>query len=138
LLILPGTDNSRPTGNCLTESCAAGGFVDPANAGPACADYCSNPIPFGARLRLNPAKYTCPPASSNPQAHKICVQLETYGAIVVDHGAPAGTFEIPVGPSSDDSNPWNPSDVSAISSTSGHGIPLIDFDIMALSDKDKQ
>lgn len=127
MLVLPGTDGSKDTGNCATMSCASGGFVAPANAGPGCASHCRFVIPFGARLRLNPAKYTCPDEFAYPQAHKICVQLQTYGAIVTDHGSPGSTFGIPLGPSSDGSNPWKQGDVQQL-----NGIPLTAFDVMKL------
>lgn len=124
-MVLPGSD-ARPV--------ASGGFVAPATAGSGCMSDCAYALPMGARLRLNSRKYTCPRSSTNPQAHKICIQLETYGMIVMDHGAPDGTFRISIAASSDGSNPWNPKDVDAISTTGGLGnaIPLSDFDVMTL------
>lgn len=124
-MVLPGSD-AKPV--------ASGGFVAPASAGSECMSDCTYTLPMGARLRLNGRKYTCPRSSTNPQAHKLCIQLETYGMIVMDHGAPDGTFRISIAASSDGSNPWNPKDVDAISTTGGLGnaIPLSDFDIMTL------
>jgi len=116
LLGIPGSDAS---------SRAAGGYVAPASAGSACAASCTNKIPFGARLRLNPNKYTCPSASSYPQAHKVCAQLETYGAIVTDHNGTSNLITTQLGPTSSGSNPWNQTDLQHLD-----GIPLSDFDVM--------
>lgn len=125
-LLIPGMDGS---------SIAAGGYVAPATAGAPCVARCSNALPFGARLRLNSSKYTCPATSTNPQAHKICVQLETYGAIVMDHnGCPASCsgaqlYSTRLSATSSGGNPWNEDDVSAL-----NGIPLSDWDVMSLGD----
>jgi hypothetical protein len=116
-MLIPGSDGS---------SVAAGGYVAPASQGTSCVSSCSNKLPFGARLRLNPAKYTCPSASTNPQAHKVCEQLETYGAIVVDHDG-TNTYQIRLGPTSTGSDPWNETDVQKL-----NGIPLSDWQVMAL------
>jgi hypothetical protein len=134
-----GEDASAPSINHIAYMVLPGpvgvaenGYVPPAGAGPVCRSYCAYPIPMGARLRLNPSRYTCPRASTNPQAHKICVQLETYGMIVADQTGPGNLFVIPVGPKSDGTNPWHAEDLDAISSTGGNGIPLTDFDVMTL------
>lgn len=116
-MVLPGSDGS---------SVAAGGHVAPASAGPGCVSSCTNKLPFGARLRLK-SSYTCPSPATNPQANKICTQLKSYGMIVMDHGTSNGTFQIELGESSNGSNPWNSSDLSAIT-----GIPLSDFEVMTL------
>jgi hypothetical protein len=134
-----GQDASAPSINHIAYVVLPGpygvaekGRVAPAGFGAACSSYCTNAIPYGARLRLNPSKYACPSASTNPQAHKICVQLETYGMIVGDQTGAGNKFIITVGRNPDGSNPWNASDVNAISATGGHGIPLQDFDVMTL------
>jgi hypothetical protein len=134
-----GQDASAPSINHIAYMVLPGpvgvaeqGFVTPAGAGPACTSFCSYPIPMGARLRLNPARYTCPSAATNPQANKICVQLETYGMIVADQTGAINLFVVPVGPNPDGTNPWNAADLNAISSTGGNGIPLQDFDVMTL------
>jgi hypothetical protein len=116
-MLIPGSDSS---------SVAAGGYVAPATAAATCVSSCTNKLPFGARLRLNSSKYTCPSASTNPQAHKICVQLETYGAIVMDHDGPYN-YGIQLSESANGTNPWNANDVAAL-----NGIPITDFDVMTL------
>jgi hypothetical protein len=118
LLGIPGSDAA---------SKAAGGYVAPASAGAVCVSFCTNKLPFGARLRLNRNKFTCPRAASYPQAHKICVQLQTYGAIVTDHNGTSDVFTTQLSPTSNGSNPWDESDVSQL-----NGIPMSDFDVMRL------
>jgi len=118
LMGIPGSDAS---------SKAAGGYVAPASGGPPCVSMCANKLPFGARLRLNPNKYTCPSASTYPQANKICIQLETYGLIVTDHNGEASVFSTQLGANSDGTNPWNQNDVAQL-----NGIPITDFDVMTL------
>jgi hypothetical protein len=130
-LVIPGTDSSADAGDCSKESCAAGGYVAPASSGSECVAYCEYKIPFGARLRLR-TSYACPSRATHPQANKLCAQLKTYGMILTDHGSPAGTFGFGLAPRADGTNPWNADDVSAISATSGGGIPLREFDIMTL------
>lgn len=117
-LAIPGSDAS---------SKAAGGYVAPATDGATCVSNCSYKIPFGARLRLNSSKYTCPSASYYPQAHKICIQLETYGAIVTDHNGTSSSFGIALAPTNTGANPWNETDVEHL-----NGIPITDFDIMTV------
>ena len=114
---VPGTDGD-PT--------ATGNWVVPANTGKACQTSCRYTLPMGARLRLNPSKYTCPSASSYPQAHLLCVQLETYGAIVADHNGSA-VFNIILGLTSSGMNPWHENDLAHL-----NGIPMSDFDVMTL------
>jgi hypothetical protein len=122
-MVVPGGD-AKPV--------ATGGYVPPASKGNACVSSCAYSLPFGARLRLNANLYTCPSQNTNPQAYKICEQLETFGAIVMDHGAPTGTVQIVIGQTNTGANNWNSSDLCAISATCGHGIPLSDFDVMTL------
>jgi hypothetical protein len=116
-MLIPGSDAS---------SVAAGGYVAPATAGADCVSQCENKLPFGARLRLNSSKYTCPEARTHPQAHKICIQLQRYGAIVMDHDG-VDTYQIRLAPAADGSNPWNQSDVEVL-----NGIPITDWDVMQL------
>jgi hypothetical protein len=107
---------------------ASGGYVNPARGGNHCSTNCTYTLPMGARLRLNPAKYTCPSASTHPQANKLCVAMEKYGLIVVDHdGANRTTFGPTLNPNSDGTSPWNASDVGVLD-----GIPITDFDVMTL------
>lgn len=82
---------------------------------------------MGARLRLNSAKYTCPRASSNPQAHKVCVAMQTYGILVVDHNGSSSSFGPSVMMKSDGTNPWDANDLSAL-----NGIPITAFDVITL------
>jgi hypothetical protein len=116
-MLIPGSDSS---------SMASGGYVAPATAGATCVSFCSQELPMGARLRLNASKYTCPSASSYPQANKICVQLETYGAIVGDHDG-VTTYQIRLAETGDGTNPWNANDVDVL-----NGIPITDWDVMTL------
>lgn len=118
---------------------ASGGYVRPATQTHSCASYCTYRLPMGARLRLNSSKYTCPSASTNPQAHKVCVQMETYGIIIVDWNGGSNYFGPNLGAiansgtsggacsSSTCTNPWNETDISAL-----NGIPMSDFDVMTL------
>lgn len=107
---------------------ASGGWVKPAAwANHPCRSACSHPLPLGARLRLNRYKYTCPSAVTHPQAHKICVTLQTYGAIVIDWNGQSHIFGPALQPTRSRSNPWNETDVAAL-----NGIPITDFDLMKL------
>jgi hypothetical protein len=116
-MLIPGSDNN---------SIAAGGYVAPATSGARCVRFCAHPLPFGARLLLNATKYTCPNARYYPQANKICVQLETYGAIIVDHDG-VDTYQIRLSETANGTNPWDASDVAAL-----NGIPITDWDVMSL------
>lgn len=143
-----GEDASQPSINHALEVSipgsggsprASGGYVRPATQTHSCATYCSYRLPLGARLRLNSSKYSCPSASTNPQAHKVCVQMETYGVIVVDWNGGSNYFGPNLGAlantgtsggacsSSTCTNPWNETDISAL-----NGIPMSDFDVMTL------
>jgi hypothetical protein len=122
-MVMPGSDGSPV---------ATGGHIAPAVGGAKCSSHCSFELPVGARLRLNPAKYTCPNPVTNPQANHICVQLENYGMIFADRGAPSGWYEVIVGPTASGGDAWNPTDLNAISTTGNAGIPLQDFDVMTL------
>lgn len=120
-----------PNGN---NSLGSGGYVYPASHGTTCVSAngsnCTYKLPLGARLRLNPSRYNCDtnvPAAAYPQAHKVCVQLETYGAIVMDHNGESHLYNIMISEKADGTNPWNESDVSRL-----NGIPLTDWDVMTL------
>lgn len=118
---------------------ASGGYVRPATQTHSCASSCAYRLPMGARLRLNSSKYTCPSAGTNPQAHKVCVQMETYGIIIVDWNGGSNYFGPNLGAlaktgtsggacsSATCTNPWNEADISAL-----NGIPMTDFDVMTL------
>jgi hypothetical protein len=71
--------------------------------------------------------YACPNPVTNPQANKICEQMETYGAIVMDYNGASGLYSTVLGQTSTGNNPWNASDVSVL-----NGIPLSDWDVMTL------
>jgi hypothetical protein len=105
----------------------AGGWVKPATHGHHCHSWCSHPLPMGARLRLNRSKYTCPSATTHPQAHKICIAMETYGIIVLDWNGTSDAFGPGLQPTRSGSNPWHETDVYAL-----NGIPITDFDIMKM------
>jgi hypothetical protein len=126
-MLVPGSDAPG-------YSYGVGGYVAPATAGTACVSMngsdCAYELPMGARLRLNRKKYDCDvevPATTHPQAHKICVQLQTYGAMVMDHDGVGNAYLIQLARSSDGTNPWNNADVSALA-----GIPLNYWDLMKL------
>jgi hypothetical protein len=110
----------------LSSHNGVGGYVAPATVGQTCTGNCSYRLPFGARLRLKPSRFTCPNASTNPQANLLCRQMETYGAIVVDFGN-SQVIQTEFEPSHDGTNPWNASDVSAL-----NNLKLEDFDVMTL------
>jgi hypothetical protein len=57
----------------------------------------------------------------------VCVQLETYGAIVMDHNGESNLYNIMISEEVNGTNPWNESDVSKL-----NGIPLTDWDVMTL------
>jgi hypothetical protein len=135
--VLMGEDAALPSINHIIEVSIAGtdggpigsgGWVAPATAGNACASSCTNKLPMGARLRLK-ASHTCPSASTNPQANKICTTMKTYGIIVIDHNGSGsgGTFGPQLERRMDGSNPWNQTDVQAL-----NGISLTEFDVMTL------
>lgn len=106
---------------------ASGGFVIPATAGNACSRDCTYTLPMGARLRLNSTKYTCPSAAYYPQANRICMTMQTYGVIVLDHNGTNSSYGPGLQPKSDGTNPWNQTDAQQLD-----GIPITDFDVMAL------
>lgn len=107
---------------------ASGGWVKPAVwANHPCRVSCSHPLPLGARLRLNRYKYTCPSAATHPQAHKICVAMQTYGVVVIDWNGQGHLFGPALQPTRSRTNPWNETDVSAL-----NGIPITDFDLMTM------
>lgn len=145
---LVGQDANQPSINHIIEVSipgsggspkGSGGHVTPATQSHACASSCTYRLPMGARLRLNPSKYTCPSSSSNPQANKVCVAMETYGIIIVDWNGGSNYFGPNLGgiadtgtsggpcSSSTCTNPWNATDLSVLD-----GIPLSDFEVMAL------
>jgi hypothetical protein len=110
----------------LSSRNGAGGYVAPASEEKTCSGNCSYRLPFGARLRLNPSRYTCPSASTNPQANLLCQQMETYGVIIADFGN-SQVLQTEFEPSHDGTDPWNASDVSSLDD-----LKLEDFDVMTL------
>lgn len=107
---------------------ASGGWVKPAVSSHHCKSGCIHPLPMGARLRLNRYKYSCPSAASHPQAHKICVTMETYGIVIVDWNSSGHMFGPGLEPTRSGADPWNETDVAAL-----NGIPITDFDIMTMT-----
>jgi hypothetical protein len=110
----------------LSSHNGVGGYVSPASEEQTCSGNCSYRLPFGARLRLNPNRYTCPSASTNPQANLLCQQMEAYGVIIVDFGN-SQVIQTEFEPSHDGTDPWNASDVSGLDN-----LKLEDFDVMTL------
>jgi hypothetical protein len=111
-------------------SYGVGGHVAPATAGTSCASQagsnCAYALPFGARMRLR-SSFTCPNAGTNPQANKICVQLQTYGAIVADHAGLGQHTHIQLARRADGTNPWVQSDVQVLDN-----MTMNDFEVMTL------
>jgi hypothetical protein len=110
----------------LSSHNGVGGYVAPASEEQTCSANCSYRLPFGARLRLNPSRYTCPSVSTNPQANLLCQQMEAYGVIIVDFGN-SQVIQTEFEPSHDGTNPWDASDVSSLDN-----LKLEDFDVMTL------
>lgn len=107
---------------------ANGGYVSPADGtGRACSSYCSWPLPDGARLRLH-SSYSCPSATSYPQANLLCNQLKQYGMIFDDTTGINGGGGIRLGTSSNGANPWNSSDYGQFLGK----VHISDFDVMTL------
>lgn len=107
---------------------ASGGWVKPAVwVNHPCKISCGHPLPLGARLRLNRYKYTCPAAATHPQAHKICVTMQTYGILVIDWNGTSHAFGPYLQPTRSRTNPWSETDVAAL-----NGIPITDFDLMTM------
>ncbi|MGZ3563756.1 MAG: hypothetical protein ACXVAS_18270 [Vulcanimicrobiaceae bacterium] len=117
---------------------ATGEYVAPATAGGAagCKTNCSWVLPMGARIRLH-SSFKCPSATTNPQAHLVCVQLKHYGAILND--TQGGNFYgLRFGESTNATSPWSGDgngggDLDAILSPTGSNyIHITDFDVMTL------
>lgn len=107
---------------------SVGGYVSPADYGIKCTSYCTNKLPYGARLRLR-VTYVCPSASAYPQANLLCNQAKQYGWIfddTVDSNRGAGGIKM--GLSADGSNPWNEDDYSEFL----RNVHITDFDVMTL------
>jgi len=108
-----------------------GGYVAPATNAESCGHYCTNALPYGARLRLH-SSYACPSAASSPQANKVCNQLKTYGMMLTDTagslGGSYGQAGLRLGESAGGGNPWNNSDMQQLLSN----LRITDFDVMNL------
>jgi hypothetical protein len=107
---------------------ALGGHVAPAYYGITCTSYCTNKLPYGARLRLR-SSYTCPSYSSYPQANLLCNQAKQYGWIfndTVDSGTSGGGVRL--ADSANGTNPWKSSDYGVFLSN----VKITDFDVMTL------
>jgi hypothetical protein len=79
-------------------------------------------LPYGAHLRLKASFST---AGWGPQASMVANAMKTYGIYLSDTGSSGNALYFANAP--DGSNPWNSSDLSALSQ-----ITLSDFDILTL------
>lgn len=79
-------------------------------------------LPYGAHLRLKASFNT---SGWGPQAQMVAQAMKTYGIYLADTGSSANALYF--GNAPDGSNPWNSSDLSALSK-----IHVSDFDVLTL------